>query len=577
MANLGSENTPIEGESFGLPSGYSFDEENDDLVIRDTDGTVAMRRADGTWELESDLALNENGISGVGAFDSESVNTESLESERVTAEQTFNTLDGSIADAFEDGVAPRKENIPQEVASSITHPDFDYLRDVFVRNGYAYVTERDNDAFFVVNVSDPQNPGIVSSITDADIADPYSVSVQGNHAIISANNNEALVTVDISNPANPQIEDVLSDSSLLNNPRRQFVRGDYAYITADGSSSLTIVDISDPSNLSIEGSVSDSTLLDRPWAVHVQDNYAYVVGRDLDGMTIVDVSDPSDPFLEGTITDSDDIESPRDIHVRGDYAYVQSRRADALNIIDVSDVSNPTLAGRVSDSVALEGPRGISLRGDYVFVCVSNGDRFAVVDVTDETNPKIINSVTDVPGQINNFVKGDYAYTVGGDTFRTWGPTPYLQRYIQDDTEEDTVRVQFENLSPQVTYAIKFNVDLRDGTPREIKAYYNENDASGNEDYSYVDQSGTKQTEEDYILLFEQSDDRTRVTGSIIVEMNEARRGIRNNLISNRVSQTVEIPQYGSDESFETGTYSLEMDFETGLSSGSEVQLRRIF
>ena len=76
MANLGSENTPIEGESFGLPSGFSIDEENGDLVIRDTDGTVAMRRADGTWELESDLALNENDISGVGAFDSESLNTE---------------------------------------------------------------------------------------------------------------------------------------------------------------------------------------------------------------------------------------------------------------------------------------------------------------------------------------------------------------------------------------------------------------------------------------------------------------------------------------------------------------------
>ena len=78
MANLGDNNTPVEGESFGLPSGFSIDEENGDLVIRDTDGTVAMRRADGTWELESDLALNENGISGVGAFDSESVNTETL-------------------------------------------------------------------------------------------------------------------------------------------------------------------------------------------------------------------------------------------------------------------------------------------------------------------------------------------------------------------------------------------------------------------------------------------------------------------------------------------------------------------
>ena len=71
MANLGSENTPIEGESFGLPSGYAVDEENDDLVIRDTDGTVVMRRGDGAaWQLEG------SDISGVGAFDSESVNTE---------------------------------------------------------------------------------------------------------------------------------------------------------------------------------------------------------------------------------------------------------------------------------------------------------------------------------------------------------------------------------------------------------------------------------------------------------------------------------------------------------------------
>ena len=96
MANLGSENTPIEGESFGLPSGYSFDEENGDLVIRDTDGTVAMRRADGTWELESDLALNENDISGVGAFDSESVNTEQASIGIISDYTKNNTDEGTV-------------------------------------------------------------------------------------------------------------------------------------------------------------------------------------------------------------------------------------------------------------------------------------------------------------------------------------------------------------------------------------------------------------------------------------------------------------------------------------------------
>ena len=106
MANLGSENTPIEGESFGLPSGYSFDEENGDLVIRDTDGTVAMRRADGTWELESDLALKENDISGVGAFDSESVNTgdATVENESATISPAEVDLLPQTLDDFESGI-----------------------------------------------------------------------------------------------------------------------------------------------------------------------------------------------------------------------------------------------------------------------------------------------------------------------------------------------------------------------------------------------------------------------------------------------------------------------------------------
>ena len=104
MANLGSDNTPIEGESFGLPSGYAVDEENGDLVIRDTDGTVVMRRADGAaWQLEG------SDISGVGAFDSESVNTERATSNNITL--TKNNIgdvtrhtgrDVPMGDTFED-------------------------------------------------------------------------------------------------------------------------------------------------------------------------------------------------------------------------------------------------------------------------------------------------------------------------------------------------------------------------------------------------------------------------------------------------------------------------------------------
>ena len=96
MANLGDNNTPVEGESFGLPSGYSFDEENGDLVIRDTDGTVAMRRADGAaWQLEG------SDISGVGAFDSESVNTEVFGIGSKTVEETTTVSLSDVSEVAE--------------------------------------------------------------------------------------------------------------------------------------------------------------------------------------------------------------------------------------------------------------------------------------------------------------------------------------------------------------------------------------------------------------------------------------------------------------------------------------------
>ena len=111
MANLGSDNTPVEGESFGLPSGYSFDEEGGDLVIRDTDGTVAMRRADGTaWQLEG------SDISGVGAFDSELVDTEQLQNAEF-ASPDGKTISQAISDAGEGGyVIVREGSYDEEPA-----------------------------------------------------------------------------------------------------------------------------------------------------------------------------------------------------------------------------------------------------------------------------------------------------------------------------------------------------------------------------------------------------------------------------------------------------------------------------
>ena len=136
MANLGSENTPIEGESFGLPSGYSFDEENGDLVIRDTDGTVVMRRADGAaWQLEG------SDISGVGAFDSESVSTEQADSKVINgvvhypdSKGDFSNLQDAVDFAATNGHL--RVSVNESDSSGLTIPDdSDYQGLVIEGNG----------------------------------------------------------------------------------------------------------------------------------------------------------------------------------------------------------------------------------------------------------------------------------------------------------------------------------------------------------------------------------------------------------------------------------------------------------
>ena len=82
MANLGSDDTPITGESFGLPSGWSLTENAaGEVVIEDNGGNVVFRRDEtaGEWVTDS--------------IDAESVSTDALEAANVKH-------DGEVSDSL---------------------------------------------------------------------------------------------------------------------------------------------------------------------------------------------------------------------------------------------------------------------------------------------------------------------------------------------------------------------------------------------------------------------------------------------------------------------------------------------
>ena len=85
MANLGSDDTPIVGESFGLPSGWSITENADgEVVIEDSGANVVFRRDEtvGEWVTDS--------------IDAESVSVEQASINQVAAKVFNENTDTSV-------------------------------------------------------------------------------------------------------------------------------------------------------------------------------------------------------------------------------------------------------------------------------------------------------------------------------------------------------------------------------------------------------------------------------------------------------------------------------------------------
>jgi len=74
MPNLGSSNTPVEGQSFGLPAGAELGEDNGDVVIKDSTGTIILRRN----ETASEWQFEGTDLTGINSIDASSATLDQL-------------------------------------------------------------------------------------------------------------------------------------------------------------------------------------------------------------------------------------------------------------------------------------------------------------------------------------------------------------------------------------------------------------------------------------------------------------------------------------------------------------------
>ena len=154
MANLGSDDTPIVGESFGLPSGWSITENAaGEVVIEDSGGNVVFRRDEtaGEWVTDS-----------IGA---ESVSTESLETNSITHLKENESLQAGIDRAHNDEIA------------ILFVPPGTYSDDITLKEGVGIV-----GALGVNNVNDPAMRRFIDS---RDISgEPPAVTMERQTALI---------------------------------------------------------------------------------------------------------------------------------------------------------------------------------------------------------------------------------------------------------------------------------------------------------------------------------------------------------------------------------------------------------
>ena len=202
MANLGSTDTPIAGESFGLPSGWALVENTDgEIVIEDSGGNVVFRRDEtaGEWVTDS--------------IDAESV---SVESGTVQNELTMGVIGGTPTGELAD---PQPSQTQDDGTDVVASPTLNFGNGLAVSDdaGTAQVDFDSDDAGVERNVPDWQEDGnSPKSVTNTKnitytLSEPYDLVLVHFRVSLGEENFNAGVRVNGEDGANYSGFDVRGD------------------------------------------------------------------------------------------------------------------------------------------------------------------------------------------------------------------------------------------------------------------------------------------------------------------------------------------------------------------------------
>ncbi len=269
----------------------------------------------------------------------------------------------------------------------------DFIRDVFIINGIAYVSSM--AGLYLVDISNPSHPTINRNFPN--IISSETV-VRDNYAYMA---NNGLSIYDISSiDTIPLVGQILTYYS-----RSLELSGNYAYLT-NGNHGICVVDISDPTS---PDSVGRYTYGGVAYDVAISGNYAYCAFYSTNGFRILNIENPADPVLVGSYSGTS---TPRAVAIRDNYAYV----ADNNNRLLVLDISNPSSPSRAGLANVDGKPIDIVLSENYAYLSCDTAGIF-VFDISNPSDPLFVDRYRTNAAQTIE-VDGHYLYVADKYSFQ---------------------------------------------------------------------------------------------------------------------------------------------------------------
>jgi hypothetical protein len=280
------------------------------------------------------------------------------------------------------------------------------IREVHVAGNYAYTVSISDEAFNVLDVTDPASPILVANIRGNQsphfISSPSAIDVAGGYAyVLSAGTNKSGITIfDISNPASPTVVGHLFNN-YFSSANTIKVNGHYAYVIQGPNSWISVVDVSDPTNPIFINFLKLDPTSPRafPFDIDISGNYAFVPGAENDTLYVIDISNPATLHVAARISGAGKpnfLDGCTGVRILGDYAFVTAAFDDSLTVIDVANPLSPKFVSHVAGEGFpnfLNGARHLHLSGNHAYVVAAEDSALTVVDISHPTAPKVVYSV----------------------------------------------------------------------------------------------------------------------------------------------------------------------------------------